>query len=293
MFALVEAGGTKFAVAIAADERTILDEVRVPTGAPGPTLSAAVSWLQDAATRYGAIEAIGVASFGPIETDTQAPDWGKILNTPKEGWRGADIVGAFRSAFGVPVGFETDVNAAALAEWRWGAAHGERIAVYLTIGTGIGGGAVIDGRPVHGLAHPEMGHMRVPRAHGDEDFAGVCPFHGDCLEGLASGPAIERRWGQSLSHLPPEHPAHEIAATYLAHVCTTLQAVLEPGAIVLGGGVMNTPGMIERILRRCVEQQRSYFRGDPRSVIRLAGLAPRSGILGALALAQAALRDWR
>jgi fructokinase len=189
------------------------------------------------------------------------------------------------AGFGCPVGLETDVNGAALAEARWGAGQGCGSLLYLTIGTGIGGGFVSGGQLLHGVSHPEMGHIRMPRHPDDRAFAGICPFHGDCLEGLASGPAIIARWGLSLSQLPGDHPGRAMIAWYLGQAMATFQAIMEPARIVLGGGVMATPGLLEAVRREAAEAGQGYFAGDPAEVIVAPGLGERSGLLGALAVA--------
>ncbi len=189
---------------------------------------------------------------------------------------------------GCPVAIDTDVNGAALAEYRWGAAQDQKTLLYFTVGTGIGGGAIVDGQILKGLSHPEMGHIRLSRHPDDHAFSGNCPFHGDCLEGLASGPAIIARWGKSLSQLPPDHAAHEIIAYYIAQTVCTMQAVFAPGRIIFGGGVMGTPGLLERVQQQAIILGGGYFRGDPAEIVTLPGLGDKAGMLGALALAQSA-----
>ncbi|HEX7871703.1 MAG TPA: ROK family protein, partial [Sphingobium sp.] len=233
----IEAGGTKFVVGLVTGAGEILASERIATTQPAETLGAVIGWLTEAARDHGAFAGIGIASFGPAGVHRDGPDWGFITSTPKPGWRDTDVAGPLGRAFGAPVGFDTDVDAAAMAEYRWGAAQGERVAAYVTLGTGIGGGVVIDGRPLHGRTHPEMGHIAVRRDPADAGFAGICPFHGDCLEGLASGPAIVARWGASLSDLPGDHPGHGLIARYVAQLCVALEAMLSPGRIVIGGGV--------------------------------------------------------
>ncbi|MET0240578.1 MAG: ROK family protein [Sphingobium sp.] len=280
----IEAGGTKFIAGIVRDDRTILAETRIPTTTPDETIGRTLHWLKEQAC--GRIAAIGIATFGPAGVDPSAPDWGCITTTPKPGWQGTDMAGPFAAAFGVPVGFDSDVNGAVMAEARWGAAQGHRMAVYVTLGTGIGGGAALDGRPLRGRSHPEMGHIPVRRDPADGAFAGTCPFHGDCLEGLASGPAIIARWGVPLSDLPPDHPGHTIIAGYVAQLCVTLEAMLSPGRIVIGGGVADTPGLIEAIRAHAAIRAGGYFPGfDPAAIVS-PGLGERSGLMGALALAQ-------
>ncbi len=281
-FGCVEAGGTKFAVAVIDASGDIEERVTLPTRAPAETLGAAVSWLRAG----GPLQAVGVGTFGPIDATPGSKTFGRITATPKPGWSGTDVRGAF-AELGVPVGFDTDVNGAALAESLWGAAKGDPVCVYITVGTGIGGGLVVHGRPVHGSRHPEMGHMLVRRLADDLDFAGTCPFHGDCLEGLASGPAIMARWGCPLSQLPTDHPGHEIIAGYLGQLAVTVQAMLSPPRILVGGGVMATPGLLSRTQAKATELAGGYF--DP--VLQSPGLGDDAGLLGALALAQAALAE--
>lgn len=291
LYGCIEAGGTKFVLGVARDHETILRTARVTTTTPAETLGAALAFFDNARAELGPFAAFGIASFGPVSLDRGAHDWGHITATPKPGWSGTDLAGALGGAFDCPVGFDTDVNGAVLAEALWGAAFGADVALYVTVGTGIGGGALVEGHPIHGLRHPEMGHM-LPRRHvEDTDFAGICPFHGDCLEGLASGPAISARWGGSLSDLPPNHPGHGIIAHYLAQLVVAQQALLSPQRIVMGGGVMATPGLIDRVRAEAVRLGAGYFGGDDGTqLIVPPGLGDRAGLLGALALAQGALR---
>ncbi len=284
-FGCIEAGGTKFVVALVTGSGDILDTQRVDTTAPEETLGKTFDWLR----ARGALDAIGIASFGPVELDRASPHWGFITRTTKPGWDMTDFGGRAAREFGVPVGFDTDVNGAALSEARWGAAQDQKIAVYVTIGTGIGGGAVVGGVPLQGMSHPEMGHVRLQRHPEDLGFKGICPFHGDCLEGLASGPAIMARYGASLSDLPQGHVGHEIIAFYIGQFVTLLQSMMEPGRIVLGGGVMGTPGLIERVRIEADRLGGGYFRGNAQEIVVAPGLGDNAGLLGALALAQDAL----
>jgi fructokinase len=283
-YGLVEAGGTKFVLGVATDKNNIEATTRIETTTPAETIGAMLDWFAG----QGKIDAIGVASFGPLELDKASANWGRITETPKPHWSGADIAGPLLLAFNCPVVIDTDVNGAALAESLWGAGQGQRSLVYFTIGTGVGGGAIVDGQIVRGLSHPEMGHIRLPRHPDDRDFSGTCPFHGDCLEGLASGPAIIARWGQSLSHLDQSHPGHDIIAYYIAQTVVTMQAIFAPGRIIFGGGVMGTPGLIDRVQHQAVTLGGGYFGGDPEDVVTLPGLGDQAGLLGALALAQSA-----
>jgi fructokinase len=282
LYGLVEAGGTKFVLGVATDKDNIIATTRIPTTTPYETIPAMCEWF----AAQGKIDAVGAASFGPLDLDKSSPSWGHITATTKPHWSNTDIAGPIRAALGCPVAIDTDVNGAALAESIWGAGQGQRSVLYFTVGTGIGGGAVIDGRILQGLSHPEMGHIRLPRHRDDIDFAGVCPFHGDCLEGLASGPAIIARWGKSLSELPSGHPARDIIAFYLAQTVVTMQAIFEPGRIIFGGGVMSTPGLIGAVQGQAAILGKGYFKGDPPQIVTLPGLGDKAGLLGALALAQ-------
>lgn len=291
IYACIEAGGTKFVLGVAHDHEILLRTTRIPTTTPAETLGATLAFFNHARAEFGPFAAFGIASFGPVSLDRTAPDWGHITATPKPDWSGTDLAGTVGRAFDCPVGFDTDVNGAILAESLWGAAKGTDIAVYVTVGTGIGGGALVEGRTIHGLRHPEMGHM-LPRRHAEDlAFAGICPFHRDCIEGLASGPAIGARWGCSLSELASDHPAHAIIAYYLAQFVVALQALLSPRRIVVGGGVMATPGLIDRVRTEAARLAGDYFGSrDMATLIVPPGLGDRSGLLGALALAQGALR---
>lgn len=284
MLGAIEAGGTKFVLAVGPSPGRITARHTIPTGTPETTLSEAAEWFAG----QGQLSALGIGSFGPVELDRASPRWGFITNTPKPGWADCDIAGRMGQMLGVPVGFDTDVGAAALAEFgAAGSANGGL--AYLTIGTGIGGGLVLDGKPVHGIAHPEMGHF-FPRRHPDDsDFPGICPVHGDCLEGLACGPAIIARWGLSLSQLPADHPGHAIIADYIAQACHTLFATLAVGEVVLGGGVANTPGLVERIATHAQKLDAGYLPGGKRHSIIRPRLGGDAGIIGALMLAETAL----
>lgn len=291
LFGCIEAGGTKFVLGVARAHDKVLRTQRIPTTTPQEVLDAALAFFGAAEGDLGAFTAFGIASFGPVDLDRRSPDWGRITDTPKPGWSGTDLAGAFGRTFDCPVGFDTDVNGAALAEHLWGAGVGADVATYVTVGTGIGGGALVEERPLHGARHPEMGHIRPRRHPRDRDFAGTCPFHGDCLEGLASGPAIQARWGCSLSDLPPDHEAHEIVASYLAQLVVTQQALLSPRRIVLGGGVMATPGLVDRVRAEAARLGAGYFgTHDYAALVVPPGLGERAGLLGALALAQRAAR---
>jgi fructokinase len=236
----------------------------------------------------GGLAAVGIGSFGPVDLDALSPHYGYITSTPKAGWEFTDLAGAVGSALGIPVGFDTDVNAAALAEARWGAAQGVSSCLYLTIGTGIGGGAIVDGRPLHGMAHPEMGHIRLPHDWAADPFPGCCPFHGDCLEGLASGPAIEARWGIPAKQLPHDHPGWAMEARYLALAVANFVFTMSPGRVILGGGVMHQTGLFPIIREELALLVNGYIRVPE---VVPPGLGDRAGVLGALILAEEAARQ--
>lgn len=281
----IEAGGTKFVLAVGPSPDRITARHTIPTRDPATTLAEAAEWLAG----QGGCTALGIGSFGPVDLDPRSPRFGFITNTPKPGWADCDIAGWLGQALGVPTGFDTDVNAAALAEHA-AAGGGEGGLAYLTIGTGIGGGLVIGGKPVHGIAHPEMGHIYPRRHRDDTDFAGICPAHGDCLEGLACGPAIIARWGVSLSQLPADHPGHAIIADYIAQACHTLFASVAVEEIVIGGGVANTPGLVERVSARARELDNGYLPGGTRHRIIRPRLGGDAGITGAMMLAEVAAK---
>lgn len=287
--ASIEAGGTKFNVGIGGPDGVLRRQGRFETRSPDETIADVIEWLDAEIANDGPISAIGLATFGPIDTDPGSVTWGRLGPTPKLPWRGADLVTPFLS-YGVPVALDTDVNAAALAEWRWGAGQGCARLCYLTIGTGIGGGAVLDGHMLSGRNHPEMGHMFIRRSPEDE-FEGACATHGDCLEGLASGTAIHARWGASLSKLGAGHPGHDVVADYLAQACVNAVATLAPEKIVLGGGVIGTEGLLSKVHARFDALARDYFSGFAATDIVLARLYPLSGLIGGLAIADLALDE--
>lgn len=284
-YGLIEGGGTKFVVAISDERRVFSNREQFHTTTPEQTLGQVIEWFRDFRLEP---RAIGLACFGPLELDPASPRFGQVTRTVKPHWSGADIAGPFRAAFGCPVGIETDVNGAALAESEWGAGAGLGSLLYVTVGTGVGGGFVSAGRLLRGVAHPEMGHVRLPRHPDDREFAGHCAFHGDCLEGLVAGPAIIARWGKPLSQLAPDHPAHAVIAWYLGQAVVTWQAMLQPARIVLGGGVMQTPGLLEAVRDAAAQAGGGYFAGDPREIVVAPGTGTDAGISGALIIARQA-----
>ena len=289
MFGGIEAGGTKFVCGVGTGPDDLLT-AEFPTTTPAATLAPALEFFRDHA---GRLEAIGVASFGPLDPRPSSPGFGRITSTPKLGWQNFDLAGAVRSALRVPVGFDTDVNGAALGEARWGAARGLTDFIYLTVGTGIGGGAMVNGLLLHGMLHPEMGHVRVPHDLTADPFPGGCPFHQDCLEGLASGPAIGARWGKSARELPDMHPAWPLEAHYLALGLATWVCTLSPQRIILGGGVMQQARLfplaraeLARLLNDYI-QTRELVHGIDDYIVP-PQLGRHAGVLGAIALAERA-----
>jgi len=288
----IEAGGTKTVCAIGTGPDDLRAEVRFPTTTPADTIQLVIQFFREQA-RDEPLAAVGIASFGPLDLDPQSPRFGYITSTPKPGWAYTDLAGSVGQGLGTPVGFDTDVNAAALGEHQWGAARGLDDFVYLTVGTGIGGGAMVNGRLTHGLSHPEMGHIRIPHDRALDPFDGSCPYHGDCLEGLASGPALEGRWGQPGATLGKDHPAWALEAEYLAFGLVNLICILLPQRIIMGGGIMQQP-QIFPLLRRKVQELLNGYLQAPEILDQIdeyivpPGLGNRAGVLGAIALAQRA-----
>lgn len=293
LFGGIEAGGTKFVCAVGTGPLDVRAEIQLRTTTPAETIGAAVAFLQAAATEEP-LRAVGIASFGPVDLNPDSPRFGHITTTPKAGWAGTDFVGEIRRALGVPVGFDTDVNGAALAEHRWGAAQGLETFIYLTVGTGLGGGGLVNGQPLHGLLHPEMGHIRIPHDWDADPFPGTCPYHGDCLEGLAAGPALEQRWGRPAEVLPAGHPAWALEAHYLALALVNYIAVLSPQRIIIGGGVSQQPELLP-LVRREVKDLLSGYIKAPEILEKIdeyivpPKLGKRAGVLGAFVLAHRAL----
>ena len=289
----IEAGGTKFVCAVGSGPGDLRAEARFPTTRPEETLQRAIAFFRQQQAVFGPLESFGIAAFGPVDPDPRSPTFGYITSTPKPGWKDTDVAGAFGRAFGKPVGFDTDVNGAALGEWLWGAGQGLDTLVYFTIGTGIGGGALVGGKLVHGLVHPEMGHIRLPHDLSADPFGGFCPYHGDCFEGLAAGPAIEKRWGQKAETLPPDHPAWDLEAHYLGLALGSIICTLSPQRLIVGGGVMSQEHMFPR-LRRAVQKSLNGYVQSPMILERIdeyivpPGLGAQAGVLGAIALARQA-----
>ncbi|MCC6557122.1 MAG: ROK family protein [Polyangiaceae bacterium] len=295
----IEAGGTKLVCAVGSGPGDrILSRQSFPTGDdPVRVLAAIMGWFRQQQHRHGPLQALGVASFGPLDLDPASRTYGYITSTPKTGWRNTDLLGPIRAELGdLPIGFDTDVNGAALGEYHWGSAAGLTDFVYITIGTGIGAGGMSGGRLLHGLLHPEMGHMLLPR--GGDDFEGVCPFHGACWEGLCSGPAIRKRTGISPADLPGDHPAWTIEARYVACAVSNITCILSPERVILGGSVRKAGRLGQdgffRLIRQGVKHTLNGYISSPAlneeidAYIVPPLLGDDAGICGAIALAQTA-----
>jgi len=277
LFGGIEAGGTKFVCAVGSGPDDVRQEIRYSTTTPAESIGRAIAFFRDVRAQGATLRAVGIAAFGPLDPNPASPTFGYITTTPKPGWAHADFVGPLRAALG---------------EGKWGAAQGLDTFVYLTIGTGIGGGALVEGRLLHGLMHTEMGHIRIPHDWGNDPFPGVCPYHGDCFEGLACGPAIEARWGQRAETLPPDHPAWALEARYIALALVNTLLSLCPQRIILGGGVMEQAHLFPLIRQEVVALLNGYVQvpailRDIECYIVPPGLGNRAGVLGAIALAQA------
>lgn len=294
----IEAGGTKFICIVASGPDNITAEARFPTTTPKETLDRVVGFFREQ-MRKEKIMALGVASFGPVDLKPGSPKFGFITSTPKPGWAGTNIAGFLKKTLGLPVGFDTDVNGAALAEHKWGAARGLDTFIYLTVGTGVGGGGMIGGKLMHGLVHPEMGHIKLPHDPTKDSYPGFCPFHGNCLEGMTAGPALEKRWGQKAETLPPEHPAWDLEAHYLAIALVNFICTISPEKIIMGGGVMSQDLLFPLIRKKVAKMLNGYIKSPallenidgyivPPQLDKIPG--PRgkyklTGALGAIALA--------
>lgn len=286
MFGGIEAGGTKFVCMVASGPEDIVAETRFPTTTPEETIQRAVDFFKPYT-----LSAVGIGTFGPVDLDLHSPTYGFITSTPKKGWRQADLRGSVARALNVPVAFDTDVNAAAFGEQYWVPENrGLEPFLYITVGTGIGVGVLVNGKPLHGLIHPEAGHYRIPHDWKEDPFPGICPFHGDCLEGLASGPAIARRWGQPAETLPADHPAWNLETNYAALALANLIYSFSPRKIVVGGGVFQSPGLLEAVRQKV----QHYLNGYIQSTLILESidqfivppsLGSRSGVLGAIGMA--------
>ncbi|MFA5576667.1 MAG: ROK family protein [Tissierellaceae bacterium] len=280
----IEAGGTKINCAIGNEDGKIYDSIRIDTKSPEKTIAQIIGYF-----KKNPVEAMGIGSFGPAVVDPLSKDYGLILDTPKQGWENFNFLGALKKYLDIPMVFDTDVNGAALGEYRWGAARQVNSCVYMTVGTGIGGGACIGGELLHGILHPEMGHIPV-RIHPEDSFEGICPFHSNCLEGMASGPSMEKRWGKKADLLKPSHMAWDLEAYYLAQGVVNIILLIGPEKIILGGGVMSQGHLLPKI-RKNVQLllngylKIGYLENDINTYIVEPMLGKDSGLYGALALA--------
>ncbi len=288
----IEAGGTKFVCGLFETSRPgekpiLLLRTSIPTTTPSETIEASLAWFGSAGYRA---ERLGIGSFGPVDLDPASPRWGYITSTPKPFWRDTPLATFFRDRLDIPVAFDTDVNAAALGEATWGSGVGLSDLIYITVGTGIGGGVLSGGRLVHGRNHPELGHIKTGHLPGDT-YGGHCPFHRDCLEGMAAGPAIGERWGARAENLPADHPAWELEAGYLARAFAAYTFTLSPRAIIMGGGVGMRPGLAERVETLLRSELAGYVGDllplsgeDYEGYVRRPGLGHEAGLFGSAAL---------
>jgi len=288
-FGGIETGGSKWKCAVGSGPDDLRTMETIATTTPEETIGRAVAFFE----REAPVTAIGIGSFGPIDQKLSSATWGYITTTPKPGWAHADVGQEIRRRLSVPVAFDTDVNAAALGEHRWGACQGLDTFCYITVGTGIGGGGMAGGKLLHGLLHPEFGHMRMPHDRDADPFDGVCPYHGDCWEGLASGRAIEARWGQPAASLDGDQAVWELEARYLALGLVSVMCVLSPERIVIGGGVAHHAGLLDLVRRDVLALMNGYLEANAvwdeiADYITLPGLGMEAGVLGAIALAETA-----
>lgn len=282
----IETGGTWCVCALGRSPDDILAEDQFRTAQPQPTLERIIKFFR----QHPAPAAVGLGSFGPVDVDPKSSTWGHVTTTPKPGWQHVSVASVIRERLGVPVVFENDVSAAAMGEYRWGAGVDANAPCYVTVGTGVGAGLIVNGRPWHGLVHPEVGHIRIPHDRAEDPFEGNCPIHGDCWEGLASGPALEQRWKVSPDELSDDHPAWKLEAEYLALGILAIVLVASPDRVILGGGVMERGPLLGMVRRRLVELLADYLqtpllRDRIDAYLVSPALGDRAGVLGAIALA--------
>ena len=289
IYAGIEAGGSWFRCIIGSGPENILVQKHFPTVSPVETLERVAGFLREQMKSLS-IASLGLASFGPLDLNPRSEQYGHILQTPKSAWKGLDILGFFQKSLGLEVSLNTDVNAASLAEYKWGGAQGLANFIYLTVGTGIGGAIMIDGKFPDFELHPEIGHIRIPHDRKEDSYSGCCPFHGDCWEGLASGEALKERWETAAELLPEEHPAWDLESSYLALGISNLILILSPQKIIAGGGVMKHGPLFKSVRRKVKLLLNDYLPSDSiltESESYIAGpkLGEQAGPLGALALA--------
>jgi fructokinase len=294
IYAGVEAGGTKFVCAVGTTKQ-ILSTVTIPTSNPDETMSKVLAFFEKQRSELGDFSGLGVGSFGPLDLDPESRTFGYIGKTPKLNWSNFDLISAFRS-LNCPIGIETDVKAAGLAEATLGGGRNKKVVLYVTIGTGIGVGVIFGKKCFRGRSHPEIGHMIIPQDSSDSDFTGVCPYHENCLEGLSSGPAIEKRWGVPLSKLPIDHPAQSLQSGYISALCANLILSFSPEIILIGGGVMKAPALLDKVHGNVLRLLGGYISSvetldDVKSLIKTPELGDQAGIFGSLLLAERALSE--
>lgn len=289
LFGGIEAGGTKFVCMVGTGPDDIKAEAQFSTTDPVQTLKLVIGFFKNKQKQIGTLTAIGIGSFGPVDINKQSPTYGYITSPPKLGWANTDILGIIKNEFSVPVYIDTDVNCAALGEFLWGSAQGTNNFLYLTVGTGIGCGAIVGGKILHGNKHPEIGHMRIPHNWNEDPYDGCCLFHGDCLEGMASGTAINGRWKMNAKEIPDDHPAWNLTSNYLSLAVYNLICAFSPDKIVIGGGVMKRKQLYSMIQKRVMILDNNYIQPTSIDVVNNYIVAPdlgyRSGVLGAIALA--------
>ncbi|MDB4076740.1 ROK family protein [Porticoccaceae bacterium] len=287
LYAGIEAGGTKFNCVIGTDPQTILKRTKIATTTPEVTLVEVKDWFVQQSLELGPFSALGIACFGPLDLQPASPTYGHIMATPKPHWSNTDVAGYFQDKFNVPVGFDTDVNGSAMGEHLYGAGQNISDFVYVTVGTGIGAGIFVNGELLKGMVHSELGHIRLPRDLDKDSYTGNCSFHGDCLTGLAAGPAINARWNCSGSALPEDHPAWDLEADYLALMCFNIVMSYSPKRIILGGGVMDQRHLFPLIRRKIFQLLNNFMLPETPldDYIVPPGLPGTSGEVGALALA--------
>ena len=286
----IEAGGTKFVCAVGSNPDNLRDEIRFKTTSPDETINRAIEYFKEQNLNKH-LMVIGIGSFGPVDLNKESSTYGYITTTPKSNWRNTNIYGKIKESLNIPIGFDTDVNAAAFGEYEWGAAQGLTDFIYLTIGTGIGGGGMVNGKLLHGLQHPEMGHIYIPHDDNIDPYKGKCPFHKDCFEGLASGPAMEDRWGIKAENLSKDHKGWDLEANYISLALVSYICTLSPQRIIIGGGVMKQKILLPLIHDRVTKILNNYIQAaditeNIEKYIVLPKLGDRAGILGAIALAK-------
>jgi fructokinase len=287
VFGGVETGGTWTVCALGRSPADIVAHERFTTTDPAQTLDRIIGFF----STHERPAAIGIGSFGPVDLHTGSPRWGEVTTTPKPGWQHTPVATVIAKRLGVPVSFDTDVAAAAIGEHRWGAGRGAHSLCYLTVGTGIGAGLLLNGVPWHGLVHPEVGHMRIPHDRDADPFPGICPVHGDCFEGLASGPALAERWGRPAEELPEDHPGWALEAQYIAFAILNVVCTASPHRVIAGGGVFDQPVLLATV-GRCLQQLVGGYLETPLLLKEIdrylvaPGLGDDAGVLGAIAMAE-------